>query len=138
LQRKTKRGSNSNEDEEGRYHERRDNHMKDGYSRSARKTHRSHSLPYSTRRYYASEDSMSIPEVSHVRHQRRRHEVDNLKGELRKLKPLSFDGEREREDNAEAWLVVLKRYFQLHNYSSNLEAIISTYHLHGNDAMWWD
>jgi hypothetical protein len=26
----------------------------------------------------------------------------------------------------------------LHNYSSNLEAIISTYHLHGKDAMSWD
>jgi hypothetical protein len=69
--------------------------------------------------------------VSPVRHQRRRHEVDSLQGELRKLKPPSFDGEREREDDVEAWLLELRRYFQLHNYSSNLEAIISTYHLHG-------
>jgi hypothetical protein len=30
------------------------------------------------------------------------------------------------------------RYFQLHNYSSNLEAKIATYHLHKKDAMWWD
>jgi hypothetical protein len=36
--------------------------------------------------------------VSLVRHQRRRHELDSLQGELRKLKPPSFDGERERED----------------------------------------
>jgi hypothetical protein len=57
---------------------------------------------------------------------------------LRKLKSPSFDGEREREDNAEAWLLGLRRYFQLHNYSSNIEAIISTYHLHGKVAMWWD
>jgi hypothetical protein len=35
-------------------------------------------------------------------------------------------------------LLGLRRYFQLHNYSSNLEARISTYHLHGKDAMWWD
>jgi hypothetical protein len=26
----------------------------------------------------------------------------------------------------------------LHNYSSNLEAKISTYHLHGKAVMWWD
>jgi hypothetical protein len=26
----------------------------------------------------------------------------------------------------------------LHNYSSNPEARIATYHLHGKDAMWWD
>jgi hypothetical protein len=62
----------------------------------------------------------------------------NLKGELRKLKSPSFDGEREREDDVEAWLLGLIRYFQLHNYSSNLEESISTYHLHGKAIMWWD
>jgi hypothetical protein len=71
-------------------------------------------------------------------HQIRRHELDNLQGELRKLKPPFFGGGREREDDVEAWLLGLKRYFQLHNYSSNLESIIATYHLHGKDAMWWD
>jgi hypothetical protein len=76
--------------------------------------------------------------VSPVRHQRRRHELDSLQGDLRKFKPPSFDGEREREYDVEAWLLGLRRYFQLHNYSSNLEAIISTYHLHGKAAMWWD
>jgi hypothetical protein len=64
--------------------------------------------------------------------------LDNLQGELRKLKPPSFDGEREREYYVEAWLLGLRRYFQLHNCSSNLEDKISTYHLHGKVAMWWD
>jgi hypothetical protein len=138
LQRKTKNGSNSKQEEEGRCHERRDDHRRTGYSRSASRTHRHHSPPYSTRKFYASEDSISSPEVSPVRHQRRRHELDSLQGELRKLKPPSFDGEREREDDVEAWFLGLRRYFQLHNYSSNLEARISTYHLHGKVAMWWD
>ena len=118
------------------YHERRDNHNKDGYLRSARRTHRNHSPPYSTRMCYAYEDTISSPEVSPVRHQRRRHELDSLQGELRKIRPPSFDGEREREDDVEAWLLGLRRYFQLHNYSSNLEAKIVIYHLHGKDAMW--
>ena len=26
----------------------------------------------------------------------------------------------------------------MHNYSSNLEARIATYHLHRNTAIWWD
>jgi hypothetical protein len=64
--------------------------------------------------------------------------VDSLKGELRKLKPISFDGEREREYDVEARLLGLRRYFHLHKYSSNLKAKIYTYHLHGKDAMWWD
>jgi hypothetical protein len=137
LQRKTKRGSNSKQEEEGRYHERRYGCGRTGYSISASRTHIHHSPPYSTRKIYASEDSISSPEVSPIRHQRRRHELDSLQGELRKIKPPSFDGEREREDDVEAWLLGLRRYFQLHNYSSNLEAIISTYHLHGKDPMWW-
>jgi hypothetical protein len=28
--------------------------------------------------------------------------------------------------------------FQFHNYSSNLEARIATFHLHGKVAVWWD
>ena len=64
--------------------------------------------------------------------------MDCLQGEIRNLKPPSFDGEREREDDFEACFLGLRRYFQLHNYSSNLEAKISTYHLHGKVAMWWD
>jgi hypothetical protein len=51
-----------------------------------------------------------------VSHQRRRHELDNLQGKLRKLKPPSLDGKIEREDDVEAWFLVLKRYFQLHKY----------------------
>jgi hypothetical protein len=40
--------------------------------------------------------------VSLIRHQRRRYELDNLQGEIRKLKPPSFDGERERENDVES------------------------------------
>jgi hypothetical protein len=60
-------------------------------------THRHHSPPYLTRNSYVSEDSIRSPEVSHIRHQRRIHEWDGLQGDLRKLRPPSFDGERERE-----------------------------------------
>jgi hypothetical protein len=43
--------------------------------------------------------------VSPIRNQRRMHELDSLQGEMRKLKPPSFDGEREKEDDVEAWLL---------------------------------
>jgi hypothetical protein len=46
--------------------------------------------------------------MSHVRDQRRRNEVDSLQGEFRKLNSSSFDGEREREDNIEAWFLGLR------------------------------
>jgi hypothetical protein len=76
--------------------------------------------------------------VYYVRHQRRRHQLDSLEGELRKIKPPSFDGEREREHDVESWFLGHVRYFQLHKYSLNLEAIISTYHQHGKFVIFWD
>jgi hypothetical protein len=39
--------------------------------------------------------------VSPIRNQRRIHELDNLQGELRKLKPPSFDFEKQKEDDVE-------------------------------------
>jgi hypothetical protein len=94
FHRQTKKGSNSKQEEEGRFHERRENRGKVGYSGSVSRTNRHHSPPYSKIIFYASKDSISNLEVSPVRHQRRRHEVYNLQGYLRKLKPPSFDGEK--------------------------------------------
>jgi hypothetical protein len=111
LQRKMKKGSNSRQEEEGKCHERRDDRGRAGYSRSSNRTRGHHSPPYSKINLYASDDLVSNSEVSHVIHQRRKQEVDSLQGEMRKIKPPSFGGEREREDDVEAWLLGLKRYF---------------------------
>ena len=137
LHRQARDGSDLRQEEEEICHERRGNYRRVDHSRSASITHRHHSPPYSTF-FYASEDSLSSPKVSHVRHQRGKLGLDSLQGELRKIKPPSFDGEREREDDVEAWLLGLISYFQLHKYSSNLEARISTYHSHGKATMLWD
>jgi hypothetical protein len=61
LQRQINNGSNSKPEEEGICHERIDDHKRVGYSRSARRNLRNHSPPYSTRKYYASEYSISSP-----------------------------------------------------------------------------
>jgi hypothetical protein len=62
---------------------------------------------------------VSNPSISHVKHQRRRHGPDSLQGELRKIKPPSFDGENKKGEDVEAWLLGMRKYFQLHNYSPN-------------------
>jgi hypothetical protein len=68
LQRQKKKGSNSRQEEEGRCHERRDDHGRAGYSRSANRAHGHHSPPYSKINFYASDDPVISPEVSPVRH----------------------------------------------------------------------
>jgi hypothetical protein len=111
LQKQTKKVSNSRQEEEGRCHERKDDHGRVCYSRSASRAHGYHSPPYSERKFYVVDDPIRSPEVSPVRHQIRKQEVDSLQGELRNLKPPSFGGEREREDDVEAWFLGIRRYF---------------------------
>jgi hypothetical protein len=68
----------------------------------------------------------------------RRSRVDELKGEMNKIKPPTFDGEHKKEEDAETWLLGMRKCFQLHNYSSHLEGRIVMYQLKGKESMWWD
>jgi hypothetical protein len=99
------------QEEEGGCHEIRDDHGRVDYSRNASKSHGHHLPPFSERNFYASNDPISNPKVSPIKHQRRKQEVDSLQGEMRKLKTPSFEGEREREDYVKAWFLGLRRYF---------------------------
>jgi hypothetical protein len=71
----------------------------------------------------------------------RRHKrsgVDELRGEMNKIKTPTFDGEHKKDENAETWLLGKRKYFQLHNYSSHAKGIIYIYQLKGKASMWWD
>jgi hypothetical protein len=61
-----------------------------------------------------------------------------LQGEVKKINPPSFDGENNKGEDAYAWILGMRKYFKLHNYSSNVKAIIAAYHLQGKEFMWWD
>jgi hypothetical protein len=63
--------------------------------------------------------------------------VDELKGEMNKIKPPTFDGEHKEED-VETWLLGMRKYFQLQNYSSHAEGRIAMYQLKGKASVWWD
>jgi hypothetical protein len=96
-----KNGSDSRHEERGKHQERKDNSIKPGHSRNASRTHRQQSPIHLVRKFYASEESRSSTKVSLVRNQRRIYDLDSLQGELRKINPSSFDGEREMEDDVE-------------------------------------
>jgi hypothetical protein len=51
--------------------------------------------------------------------------VDELQGEMNKVNPPTFDGEHKKDEDAETWLLGMKKYFQFHNYSSHTEGRIS-------------
>ena len=61
-----------------------------------------------------------------------------MKGEINKIKPPTFDGEHKKEEDVEIWLLGMKKYFQLQNYSPHVEGRIAMYQLKGKASMWWD
>jgi hypothetical protein len=63
---------------------------------------------------------------------------DELKGEMNKIKPPTFNGEHKKEEDAETWLLGMRKYFQLQNYSAHAEGRIAMYLLKGKTSMWWD
>jgi hypothetical protein len=73
--------------------------------------------------------------VSPIRRKRRRPEVNILQDEPRKIKPPTFNGEHRKGEEAEAWLLEMKKFSQLHDYPSKVEKIISNYHLEGKETM---
>jgi hypothetical protein len=93
--------------------------------------HHDHSQGPSKRRVHSS--SSPSPTRKH-----RRSGVDELKGEINKIKPSTFDGEHKKEEDVETWFVGMSKYFQLQNYSSHVEGIIAMYQLKGKASMWWD
>jgi hypothetical protein len=57
---------------------------------------------------------------------------------MNKIKPPTFDGENKKDEDAKTWLLGMRKYFQLHNYSFHTEGRISIYQLKGKASMWWD
>eukprot|EP00253_Pinus_taeda_P025982 PITA_25982 len=59
-----------------------------------------------------------------------------LQGEFRRIKPPDFDGEQ--EEAAEAWLINMKKYFQLYEYDHDLKARLAIFQLQGKATLWWE
>jgi hypothetical protein len=64
--------------------------------------------------------------------------VNELQGEMNKIKLPTFDGEHKKDEDGDTWLLSMIKYFQLHNYSSHAEGRIVIYRLKGKASMWWD
>jgi hypothetical protein len=75
---------------------------------------------------------------SPVKKNKRRTKVDELQGEMNKIKPPIFDREHKKDEDAETWFLGMRKYFQLHNYSAQAEGRIYVYQLKGKESMWWD
>ena len=62
---------------------------------------------------------------------------DSLQGEFQKIRSLTYEGEVNTGEKAKEWLLGMSKYFQVHNYSSVMQARFSIYSLNGKAARWW-
>jgi hypothetical protein len=67
-----------------------------------------------------------------------KHSKNHDPEEFKKSKPPSFDGEIKKGEEVEAWLLGLKKYFRVHDYSENLKARIAIFNLNVKASIWWD
>lgn len=58
--------------------------------------------------------------------------------EFKKFNPPTFYGEMKKSEDSEAWLLWIKKFFILHNYSENMKAKIATFSLKGKVDIWWE
>jgi hypothetical protein len=112
----TKQASSTRKVSTSRPHSKREYHGNDRKSRSMNMHH--HSPRNSTRITHARSGPRSIPSVSPVWRKRRRLEANNLQGEIRKIKPPTFNSEHRKGEETEVWLLEMKEYFQLNDYPS--------------------
>ena len=63
--------------------------------------------------------------------------MNHLEGEFKKIKQSTFDREWKRGEEAEAWLLDIKKYFKIYNYSINMKVRIAIYNLKGKMCIWW-
>ena len=83
-----------------------------------------------------SEESSGDSSFSSHKRKRKRHHRDRTRDEFKKAKPPMFDGEVKTGQEAEAWLLGIKKYFQVHDYSRNMKERVAIFNLNGRASIW--
>lgn len=58
--------------------------------------------------------------------------------EFNKEKPPTFDIKVKKVEEAEAWLLRMKKYFKVHDYSNNMKERVAIFNLKGKVDIWWE
>jgi hypothetical protein len=112
---------------------------KNGSHNNPKRKRRSRSISRHHRHFpkHSNNEEHSISSPSPTR-KHRISGVDELKGEMNKIKPPTFDGEHKKYEDVETWLLGMRKYFQVQNYSFHAERRIVIYQLKGTTSIWWE
>jgi len=64
---------------------------------------------------------------SQIRRKKINHSKNQGLEDFKKAKPPTFDGEIEKGEEEEVWLLGLNKYFKVHDYSENLKSRITIF-----------
>ena len=104
----------------------------EGSKRSTRRRKRSPSGPSN------SEGSTSISSSSSHENKRKRHYHNPSHDKFKKAIPPTFNGEIKNGQEAEAWLLGMRKYFQVQDYPGNMKARVAIFNLTGRTSIWWE
>jgi len=74
----------------------------------------------------------------HHYHPFRRNDRVYFPDEFMKAKPPTFDGYLKKPEDAEAWLLGMNKFFDLHGYIEKMKAKIAIVSLKGKSYIWWE
>lgn len=87
------------------------------------------------RRYYSSSASHRHHRCHHY-HPSKRNDRGYFPYEFKKGNTPTFFGEMNKPQDAEAWLLIMRKFFRLH-YSENMKARITLFSLKSKAEIWW-
>ena len=85
-----------------------------------------------------SEGPTSDSSSSSHKNERKRHYKNHSRDEFKKARPPTFNGEIKNGQEAEAWLLGMRKYFQVQDYSGNMKARVAIFNLTGRASIWWE
>ena len=85
-----------------------------------------------------SEGSTGGSISSSHRGKRKRCYRNNSRDEFKNSRLPTFNGEIKTGQEAEAWLLGMKKYFQVQDYSENMKARVAIFNLNGRAFIWWE
>ena len=86
------------------------------------------------RKIHSTSDSS---DDNHYTKKRKYKPYEEISREFKKIKPPTFNGETEKGEEVESWLSGMKKYFQIYNYSNQLNAKMAIYNISGKADIWW-
>ena len=74
----------------------------------------------------------------HQYHPYQKSDKEYLQDEFKKENPSTLDVEVKKSKDPEAWLLGMKNFFRLHDYSENMKTTLATFILKSKEKIWWE